>query len=168
MEAAAAKGAITAATAGALDTETLARLALHQGQAALLAQDNAAALHWLDRAHRLVPTDANVMLALGSACLGDDPERAAVLFRQVAEAHDVAQAWLGLAAARLRFGDDAGALAPLAQALSTHALSAETIGLVHRIAAQTGWCGLHSDGRIEVHLPAEAEASRLSCWTAER
>src|ERR1700759_4755342 len=95
---------------GSSDIETLARLALNEGQAALLAQDNAAALRWLDRAHRLGATDPDVMLALGSACIADDAERAASLFRRVAEAHDVAQAWLGLAACRLRLGDGAGAL----------------------------------------------------------
>src|SRR5262249_10146021 len=38
--------------------------------------------------------------------------------------------------------------------LATHALSGETINLIDRIAAETGWCGLHSDGRLEVHPPA--------------
>ncbi|HET6609251.1 MAG TPA: glycosyltransferase, partial [Rhodopila sp.] len=149
MDAEAAKGAAGQSS----DIESLARLALNEGQAALLAQNNAAALRWLDRAHRLVPADPNVVLALASACVGDDPERAEALFRQTAEAHDVGQAWLGLAAARLRKGDAGGVLAPLVQVLSTHALTADTIGLVDRLAAETGWCGLHSDGRIEVHLP---------------
>src|ERR1700753_1109435 len=105
---------------GSADIETLARLALNEGQAALLAQDNATALRWLDRAHRLVPTDPNVMLALGSGCIGGDADRAASLFQRVIEVHDVAQAWLGLAACRLRLGDHAGARVLLAQVLATH------------------------------------------------
>ncbi|HVY16677.1 MAG TPA: hypothetical protein VHB27_15740, partial [Rhodopila sp.] len=138
----------------AADIEAQARTALVNGQAALLAGDNDAAFRWLDRAHRLVPTDPNVMLALASAWISQDTEWAASLFARVAEAHGVAQAWLGLAACRLRQGDGAEALRSLARVLAEHALPVESIGLIDRIAAETGWCGLHSDGRLEIHPPA--------------
>ena len=90
---------------------------------ALAVQDVATAIRWLDRAHRLLPTDPNVMLSLASACLDEDPAKAATLFRRVAEQHDVRQAWLGLAAAWLRLAGPAAAAEPLAAALSRHALA---------------------------------------------
>ena len=76
---------------------TLARESLTHGLAALAGpgSDIPAALRWLNRAHRLVPHDPSTALALASACLAHDPERAAALFRTVAKAYDSRQAWLG-------------------------------------------------------------------------
>lgn len=136
------------------DNGALARQALDTGQSALMAGDNALARMWLDRAHRLVPADANVMLALASACVMAEPARAASLFDQVARAHDNAQAWLGLAVCRWRIGDTDGALAALSRLLSGHALPAAAAGLIGPITAATGWCGLHTSGRLEVQPPA--------------
>src|ERR1700733_1454937 len=80
----------------------LARAAMAQGLDLLAGNSRASALRWLERAHRLVPRDPNVTLALASACLAHDPGRAASLFQVVLDRHDVRQAWLGLASARLR------------------------------------------------------------------
>lgn len=138
---------------GPTDIETLARLAMAEGQAALSARDTDAAQRWFGRAHRLVPADPNVMLGLASALIGDDPNRAAALFQRIARAHDSGQAWLGLAACRFRLEDQPGAMDALEKRLSDHALSADSLDLIGRIAALTGWCGLHSDGRLEIHPP---------------
>ncbi len=145
----------TGTAGGPSDTETLARLAVTQGQNALRLRDNEAARRWFDRAHRLVPVDPNVMLGLASTLIGDDPERAAALFQRVALAHDVGEAWLGLAACRFRLDDPAGAMEALCKRLSDHALGADSLDLIGRIAARTGWCGLHSDGRLEIHPPPD-------------
>lgn len=131
------------------DVVALARSAVQESQAAFQAGDRDRALRWLDRAHRLVPHDANVTLALASACLEPDPVRAGTLFQDVAARHDVRQAWLGLAAARLRIAGPAAAEAPLATALSRFACAPDAASLADRIAPARGWCGLRPDGTLE-------------------
>jgi glycosyltransferase involved in cell wall biosynthesis len=138
----------------------LARSALALGQAAIRAGDPAAGRSWLDRAHRLLPEDTNVKLARASACLDTDPQAAASLFQEVADAHDVLHAWLGLAAACHRIGHSHAALAALATALSRHALADETASLADRIAARHGWCGLWPDGRLEIRALGATETDR--------
>jgi GT2 family glycosyltransferase len=111
-------------------------------------------LRWLERAHRLVPSDPNTTLTLASACLASDPARAASLFRGVVDRHEVRQAWLGLAAAQLRLAGAEDAAAPLAMVLSRYAFVADTVGLVEAIGnrpGSPGWCALRSDGRLEIH-----------------
>lgn len=132
----------------------LALSALAQGRQALAASEHAAALSWLERAHRLVPADPNAALALASACLADDPRRAQALFAAIAGHHDVAQAWLGLVAAGLRCGDPTAAMRALSHALSHHALTPEVAAFATRMAPPAGWCALTSDGRLEIHGPA--------------
>lgn len=142
----------------------LARAAMARGHAALAADDLEAALGWLERAHRLVPRDANVMLSLASACLGQDPMRAVILFGGVAEKYDVRQAWFGLAAAYLRMNRPVDARGPLANALARHALVSDIVALADQIAGALGgpgWCGLTSGGKVEVHVATPA-ATRVS------
>jgi hypothetical protein len=142
----------------------LARAAMAEGMAGLAANDQDAALRWLDRAHRLVPNDPNAILSLASACLTRDPSRAEALFADIAGKYDVRQAWLGLAAARLRLTDPAAAADALAVALSRHVFKDETVPLAHQIALGggfAGWCGLRSDGRLEVHA-ADSGRVRVS------
>jgi GT2 family glycosyltransferase/glycosyltransferase involved in cell wall biosynthesis len=134
----------------------LARSAMEQGNAALAAGDTATASRWLERAHRLVPHDPNVALALAGACLAADPARSASLFLDVARKHDIKQAWLGLAAARFCAGDREAAAAPLANVLSRHAYAPDIASLADRIAGPNGWCGLGPDGRLEIRAPAGA------------
>jgi GT2 family glycosyltransferase/glycosyltransferase involved in cell wall biosynthesis len=129
----------------------LARTAIDHGLAALAEQDSSSALRWLDRAHRLVPHDPSTKLTLATACLGADSSRAEALFAEVAEHHDVRQAWLGLAAARLRLAGPHAAAGPLMKVLSRHAFVADSAGLAQQIGAQRGWCGLRADGRLEIH-----------------
>jgi len=135
----------------------LARHALLRGQRALAAGETGEAISWLDRAHRLVPTDGAVTLTLASACLRPDAARAAALFRGIAEADDVREAWLGLAVARVGTGEAAGAGAALAAALSRHVPDAallqagETLAdAIARSAGAPGWCGLTGDGRLVI------------------
>ena len=139
---------------------TLARSAFEQGRAALVAGDPASALRWLERAHRLAPHDANVTLTLASLYLVSHPVKAEALFLAVTQAHDVKQAWLGLAAARLRHDGREAAAAPLAVALSRHAFTSGTINLAEQIAGESGWCGLRSDGRLELHARGGIEVSQ--------
>jgi GT2 family glycosyltransferase len=139
----------------------LAHAAMKQGLDALAGNDTMSALRWLRRAHRLVPLDPNVTLALGSACLAHDPALAASLFEGIADQYDVSQVWLGLAAARLRLADPDDAAAPLAVVLSRHAFSPDIAGLadaVGRRPGSPGWCALRSDGKLEIHadLPKRA------------
>ena len=133
------------------DTVALARDAQLLGQRALVVGDSAAAIRWLDRAHRLAPHDGTITLALATACLRRDTAQAAALFLAVAEAEDVRAAWLGLAAARLSLGDAAGAAEALADALARHVPETGVEALadtVVRAAGAAGWCGIRSDGRV--------------------
>jgi GT2 family glycosyltransferase len=141
-------------------TVALARTAMAQAMAALAEQDTPVAFRWLDRAHRLVPHDPNTTLTLATACLGTDPARAAALFAAVIEHHDVRQAWLGLAAARLRLSGSEAAAEPLAAVLSRHAFMDDTVQLARQIA-HDGWCAVRSDGTLEIH-PATTGPIRIT------
>src|ERR1700760_4058685 len=119
------------------------RAAITEGMAALAANDHASALRWLDRAHRLVPNDPNALLSLASACLTRDPSRAEALFAGIADRYDVRQAWVGLAAARLRLIGPNEPADALAVALSRHMLGAETAPLAQQVTFGgefAGWC----------------------------
>ncbi len=139
------------ATAPEAAVIALAREALDRGMAAHATGNTVAALRWLDRAHRLVPHDPHAKLTLATVCLGSDPLRAAELFAAVAEQHDVRQAWLGLAAARMRTSGAEAAAEPLAAAFARHAFAPESGGLAQQIAGRAGWCAVRSDGGLEVH-----------------
>lgn len=141
----------------------LARAAMAQGLGPLAGDDPAAALRWLERAHRLVPTDPNVTLALASACLAHDPTRTASLCQAVVDSHDVRQAWLCLAAARLRLAGPDDAEAPLAVVLSRHAFVPDVAGLAEAIAQRPGgpgWCALRPDGGLEIHPAADRKPGK--------
>ncbi|HUB49038.1 MAG TPA: glycosyltransferase [Acetobacteraceae bacterium] len=130
----------------------------------MAAGDAGEAIRWLDRAHRLVPADGAITLTLASACLQSDPVRAERLFRSVATAANVREAWIGLAVAHLSSGHASDAAQALATALSNHsvdpALSAPGDTLADLIARQSnaaGWCGLTGDGRLVI-CPAGTSA----------
>jgi GT2 family glycosyltransferase len=135
-------------------------LAVPRGAAILAANSPVSALRWLERAHRLVPLDPNATLTLASACLATDPARAASLFESIASTSDIRQAWLGLAAARLRLAGPDNAAEALAVVLSRYAFTAEAAGLADAIGRwprYPGWCAVRSDGRLEIHAgPATA------------
>ena len=132
------------------------------------------AIRWLDRAHRLVPDDTTIALTLATACLGQDDRRAAGLFHEILAAHDVREGWLGLAHARLRLGDHAGAADALGHALGHHALGRHALGR-HAWAAGVatlaetvvlagglpGWCGLSGSG-VPMVNPAPGVAVEIA------
>ena len=104
---------------------------------------------WLERAYRLAPHDQTLALALATACLGHDDMRASALFATICGTSDVREAWLGLATARRRLGDAAGAAEALAAALRRHVPDpgfATLADLIARDAGAPGWCGLSGDG----------------------
>ena len=134
-------------------TPTLALEAFERGQAEVAAGNGAEARRWLDRACRLAPRDQTLALALATACLGHDDMRAAALFGAISAENDVREAWLGLATARRRLGDAAGAAAALAAALRRHVPDPGFAALADAIAREAGapgWCGLSGDGALTV------------------
>ena len=79
--------------------------------------------------------------------------RAAALFAAISAENDVREAWLGLATARRRLGDAAGAAAALAAALRRHVPDPGFAALADAIAREAGapgWCGLSGDGAMTV------------------
>jgi GT2 family glycosyltransferase/glycosyltransferase involved in cell wall biosynthesis len=132
----------------------LARTALAAGLAAAASGDRGRAIAWLDRACRLAPADPSLELTLATHCLNVDPARAAALFAKAAERHDMREAWLGLAAARLLLGQSALAAEALHAALTRHAFLVTSGDLADRAAAAAGapgWCALSAEGRLLVH-----------------
>jgi GT2 family glycosyltransferase/glycosyltransferase involved in cell wall biosynthesis len=137
----------------------LARAALAKGLE-LLAKSEPEALRWLERAHRLLPGDPNAILSLASACLGSDPARARDLFAEITARYDVRQAWLGLAAARLRLADTEAAAEAVAAALSGHVFDPRTEALANRIGLSggcAGWCSVTSDGRLVIRVAGDGD-----------
>ena len=79
--------------------------------------------------------------------------RAAALFAAISAENDVREAWLGLATARRRLGDAAGAAVALAAALRRHVPDPGFAALADAIAREAGapgWCGLSGDGAVTV------------------
>jgi GT2 family glycosyltransferase len=108
---------------------------------------------WLERACRLAPHDQTLALALATACLGHDDMRASALFATICGTSDVREAWLGLATARRRLGDAAGAAEALATALRRHVPDpgfAALADLIARDAGAPGWCGVSGDGAFTI------------------
>ena len=125
-------------------------------QAEILSGDGriAEARALLERAHRRARTDQNLILDLALIRLRDgDAPGAAALFEAVAGRHDVREAWAGLAAARLVFGDPGGASEACARCLHTHVADESLASLARAIlragpAAAPGWCSLDQDGQL--------------------
>lgn len=135
------------------EAASLARSAMGAYRAAIAARDPAAALRWLDRAHRLLPRDPNIMLALAGANLSVDPAHAAALFAAVTQDHDIREAWLGLAAARLKLGAVDQAVTCVARALSRHVPRDDMRPVANQVAhlAQAdGWCGVSFAGVLTI------------------
>ena len=131
----------------------LAREAFERAQAETADGNRTCARRWLDRACRLAPNDQTLSLALASACLGHDDMRAASLFAGITAAGDVREARFGLATARRRLGDVAGAAAALAEALACHVLSPGLDAIADAIARDAGacgWCSLSGDGTVSI------------------
>jgi GT2 family glycosyltransferase len=81
--------------------------------------------------------------------------RASTLFAAISGTSDVREAWLGLATARRRLGDAAGAAEALATALRRHVPDpgfATLADLIARDAGAPGWCGVSGDGAFTVQM----------------
>ena len=122
----------------------------------MAAGDHHDAIRWLDRAHRLIPSDGLVTLALGTACLARDNARAARLFSEIAETYGGREAWIGLAAARLQMTEHEGAARALHEALRQHTVGMGIDVLADAIVAAShnqGWCGVDTAGTVIVRAP---------------
>ena len=118
-----------------------------------MANDRPKAVRWLERAHRLVPSDPNVALALATACLGFDDARAVGLFRDVLTSADVREARIGLASAFYRLGipdEAANALVGALQRYAPVASMEHTADGIVSASGSLGWCGLLGSGEIVV------------------
>ena len=122
-------------------------LAWGRAHAAIGANDAEQARRWLERAHRLLPSDVLVTLTLGSHRLAcGDPAAAAVLLEPLAASVPAAAA--GVAAAALACGDLDRAAAALGQALGLGIVTPDLETLAGRIGAP--WCGLDPSGRLRI------------------
>ena len=132
--------------------QDLVQDAWRRAQDAAAAGDDAAALRWLGRAHRILPHDGTVAFALASARLkaGDLPG-AAALFQMVAERHALPEGWAGLAACRLLLGDAGAASTAAARAVQA-AVWDPALGALAAAVAEAavlpGWCALDGDGGV--------------------
>jgi GT2 family glycosyltransferase len=151
-------------TGGETQTASLARAARQHGLAALVAGDRPKAIRWLQRAHRLVPSDPNVALALATACLGLDDARAAELFRDVLASTDVREARIGLASACHRAGNSEEAAKALAGALRRHtpvSSMEDTANAIVSASGSPGWCGLLGSGEIAIRTAPGIRAEAM-------
>ena len=98
----------------------------------------------MERACRLLPSDDALVLALASACLGQDDARAVELFARLAARYASRETWTGLAISRRNLGDLAGAADAVSRALATLVPDDTLAGIADLIARQLaapGWCG---------------------------
>ena len=118
--------------------------------------DHAAAQEWLERALRLMPGDANIILLLAVAKLHQRSTDAADLFASIAHRYDVQEAWQGLATAHHLQGWTTLATEALSRALGGHASAtadfAPTADAIAIAADAPGWCAVDYTGRLTVQL----------------
>ncbi len=135
------------ADARAQDAFRRGRQATDRGQA-----DDA--LRWLERAHRLAPSAANVTFPLAMARLSaGDPLGAARLLQGLLQRFDFREGWMALGAARRAAGSPDEAAAAVGGALARHAPDPAVRGFIDEIARGAGWpgwCGLSGDGRLHL------------------
>lgn len=116
--------------------EALARDAFDRG---LAAATPAAALPWLERAHRFAPADTSTAFALASARLATgDAAGALVLFDALTLRHGGRESWAGLAAAALADGDHDRARAAVATLEAGYALDDSAAAVVRAVRAACG------------------------------
>jgi len=116
------------------------------------AGDDASALKWLERAHRLLPNDGMVAFSLASALMrAGHLTGAAALFGGLGDRFGLADAWAGLAACARLSGDVERAASATAAALRTSVPTPVLQALAAAVAVTAGlpgWCGLDSDGHV--------------------
>ena len=136
--------------------QDLARSAWDRSRAAASGGNAAQALRWLQRAHRLLPNDGMVALALAGALMqAGNPSRAAGLFETLGRRHALSEAWAGLATCARLLGDTDRSVLAAAVALRTSVPTPTLQALaaaVARTAGLPGWCGLDGDGQVHVGM----------------
>jgi hypothetical protein len=124
------------------------------------------AVLWLERAARLAPNDPRIALDLANHRLAggtrEDLAVASAGFGGLAARHDLAEAWLGLVAARRLTGDHQAAAAALGDMLHRHCLPAlpgfeDFASMLAKVADAPGWCGLSTDGMVRTGAGADAK-----------
>lgn len=115
------------------------------------------ALRHYEYASRLSPADAALILAIGTTRLAQHDPRAIEAFALIAARHDIQEAWLGLATAYQRMGEQGPAAEKLRVLLSRHghvrgAANVQLHDSVARAEGAPGWCALSADGRLRVTL----------------
>ena len=135
-----------------------AQAAWRNGEALADQGDLSAALPWLDRAHRLAPSDQNLRFALAWRRLqAGNAAAAAPLFADMAHRFGLPECWSGLAACHLATGDTQAARRAVATALSTTAADAALARLADALAGPQGWSGLDAGGTLLGAEPAALE-----------
>ncbi len=128
------------------------------------AGEPAKARAWLERAHRLAPTDPAVALLLAQRRIADRaPREAVTLLESVVADVPMREAWWMLATIRLALGDLAGAAAALEVALRRFRLPdpvPPAAAAIARAARLPGWCGLGPRGPAGIVLPGVGPARR--------
>ncbi|NHO32129.1 glycosyltransferase [Acetobacter sp. LMG 1636] len=141
----------------------------HQGQQSWKQGDQAGALRWLERAHRMAPDSPNAALLLAVVRQANGfRDEAIALLETLARRYDFRQGWVLLTAALLSAGRAGEAVNTLSEALSRHACDDDLACLADRVtvaAGLPGWCGI--DDRGAVRLGGE-ELARLSPAPARR
>ncbi len=138
-----------------------AAAAWESGLEAVRAQNLPAARRWLARAARLAPDDPRIALNLASLLLAlGETATAAAAFARLARRHDIAPAWHGLIAARLRRGNAAGAAAACGEFLARHCVDKTSAELARQVAGATGWCGVAASGAVRAKTPG----NRVAAW----
>ena len=136
--------------------QDLARSAWDRSRTATADGNAAEALRWLERAHRLLPNDGMVALALAGALMqAGDLSRAAGLFEGLGRRYALSEAWAGLAACARLLGDTERSVLAAAAALRTSVPTPTLQALaaaVARTAGLPGWCGLDGDGRVHMGM----------------
>lgn len=125
--------------------------------AAMRSGDTPAGLRLYEYARRLDPTDNEVALAIAGAHFSLRRRHCIEQFAKIVRCDDVPEAWLGLIAARHRFGETAAAADDLRDFLSRHGhvRGTPTIRLHDAITAragEAGWCALSATGQLRVML----------------
>lgn len=138
--------------------EWLHDVALQTWRRANAASDPVDALRWLERAHRLLPTDDLIVSALAAALLGQGSlPRAEALFQGLAERHGTIEAWTGLATCAHLRGDVMLLRSTVETALRTF-VPTPTLETLAELAAPGAWCGLTLDGAIHAAGPVRGIA----------
>ena len=129
--------------------DLLNELAQRDWRRAQAATTPASRRRWLERAHRLLPRDELITAALASALLDANEYRpAAALFRTLADRHNVAEVWAGLATSLYKLVELEAARAATAALIRASVLTPTLRTLAEAVAGPAGWCALRPDGTI--------------------